>query len=161
MKYDAERLITDLLDLFKTNLNSRITKIQAEKQTLLGANNFDVPQIDDAAWFDALDDRVANFNPYIYYGLNDNTVIEIASAESSDLTAFFTVVLANDGNDPLISRKMLRYIRALQEISSRHFGDIAEASSLIVTTITPKDLKDLDTGTFHKIGGVAIKTAIS
>lgn len=161
MIYDAEQFLDELFGIMKANLNTQIDKIQTEKALLLGSKNFDVDRIDDNAWFDSLDDNVVNFNPYVYYGINDNSVIEIASAESSDLTVFFMVVAYYDGDDVAMYRKMLRYIRAFQQVSTRHFRDISDASSLKVTALMPQDLKDLDGDTMHKIGGVSIQAAIS
>lgn len=160
-KYDAERLLDDVLAIVKANLNSKINEIQAEKQSLLGSANFVVPTIHEGAWFDSLDQKVSNFDPYVYYGVNDKTVIELASAEGAELTIFFTVVLHYDGDDVAMYRKMLRYIRALQEVISANFDAIPEVARLTVRTISPADLKDLDESTFHKIGGVAISTAIA
>jgi len=57
-------------------------------------------------------------------------------------------------------KKMLRYIRALQEIVAENFDKIPEASSLRVIAVNPQDLQDLDESTFHKIGGISIQTAI-
>jgi hypothetical protein len=160
-KYDSEMLLNDLFTIVKQNLNSKISEIQAEKTALLGDQNFVVPLINDKAWFDTLDDKTANFDPYVYYGLNDNTVIELASAESSELAIFFTVVLHYNGNDATMYRKMLRYIRALQEIVREHFDSIPEVARFQVRTIVPNDLRDLDTSEMHKIGGVVINTAIA
>jgi hypothetical protein len=142
-------------------LNTKISEIQAEKATLLGDQNFVVPLINDGAWFDTLDEKTANFDPYIYYGLNDNTVIELASAESSELAIFFTVVMHYNGNDATMYRKMLRYIRALQEVVSANFDRIPEVARFQVRTVAPNDLRDLDTSEFHKIGGIVINTAIA
>lgn len=160
MTFDAEQLLDTLFAIMKSELNTRIAKIQAEKTILLGDANFDLKTIDDEAWFDSLDERTVNFDPFVYYGIQDDTIIEIASAESSDLTLFFLVVAAND-NTAVMPRKMLRYIRALKEIATRHFADIPEASNLKVVTVQPRDLKDLEAETFHKIGGIAIQAAIS
>lgn len=161
MQYDAERLLDDLLQVVKSKLNTKINEIQAEKQTLLGSGNFVVPNIKEEAWFDGLDERSANFDPYVYYGVNDNTVIELASAESSELSIFFVVVMHYNGNDATMYRKMLRYIRALQEIVRENFDAIPEVSRFQVRTITPNDLRDLDTSEFSKIGGIVISTAIA
>ena len=160
-KYDAERLLDDLLTIIKSNLNAKITAIQTEKDILLGVNNFDVPSVEDAAYFDSLDDKVANFNPYVYYGIGDNAVIENESAEADEITAFFTVVLADNGK-PDIYKIMLRYIRALREIISENFGKIPEASNLQVITITPSNVIDQDgtEQTFHKIAGISLQTTI-
>ena len=167
-KFDAEQLLDELFSIVKANLNTKITKIQTEKAALLGSANFEVPTVDDNCWFDSLDDRIANCNPFVYYGINDNSVIEIASAESSDLTVFFTVVLDYDGEDVAMYRKMLRYIRALQEIASENFDEISEASNLKVVTINPQDLRNIEQDddphnlpNFHKIAGIAIQTAIA
>lgn len=95
-KYDAETLLTDLLSIVKSNLNTKLNEIQAEKAALLGDQNFVVPLINDSAWFDTLDEKTANFDPYVYYGLNDNTVIELASARVANLRSsspsFFTTM---------------------------------------------------------------------
>jgi len=161
MKYDVERLLDDLFLIIQSGLNDQITKIQTEKAILLGDDNFEVKVINDDAWFDALDDRVVNYDPYVYYGINDNSIIEIAGAESSEVTLFFTVVAHYDGDDKPMFRMMLRYIRALQEIITENFSVIREVSNLKVSVIQPQDLKDLDQDTFHKIGGISIQTSIS
>jgi hypothetical protein len=160
-KYDLERLLGDLLSIVKTNLNTKLNEIQAEKTTLLGAANFAVPPIAEGAWFDTLDDKTVNFDPYVYFGVNDNTVIELASAETSEFAIFFTVVLHNNNEDANVYKKMLRYIRALQEVVSENFDRIPEVARFQVRTVTPNDLKDLDGDTFHKIGGIVINTVIA
>lgn len=159
-RYDAEQLLNDIFEIVKANLNTKLNEIKVEKDALLGSGNFAVPLIEDNAWFDSLDEKTANFDPYVYYGVNDNSVIELASAESSQLTIFFTVVLHYNGDDANMYKKMLRYIRALQEIVAENFDRIPEASSLRVTAVNPQDLQDLDESTFHKIGGISIQTAI-
>ena len=161
-KYDAERLLDDLWNIVKSNLNNKIEEIQTEKETLLGLENFDVPSVNDKAYFDTLDDDVVNFDPYVYYGIGDNAVIEIEAAEATEITAFFTVIFASDGS-PKAYKMALRYIRALSEIMSEHFSKIPEASNFKVTTIVPADLRDQDgtEETYHKIAGVSLQTAIS
>lgn len=159
-KYDTEQFLNDLFLLVKSNLNGKINEIQAEKATLLGSANFAVPTLDDKAWFDSLDDKTANFDPYVYYGVNDNSVIQISSAEGNSLTAFFTVVLHYNGDDASMYKKMLRYIRALQEIVSENFDAFPEAGRMTVSAINPNDMKDLDGNTFHKIGGIMIQAGI-
>lgn len=160
-KYDTESLISDLLEIIKSNLNTKISEIQAEKTVLLGSANFAVPLIDDQAWFDSLDERTVNFDPYVYFGVNDNTVIELAGAETSEVQVFFTVVLHYNGNDANMYKKMLRYIRALQEVVSETFDRLPEVARFQVRTVAPNDLRDIDGETFHKIGGVVISTVIA
>ena len=166
-KYDAERFIDDLLEIFRTNLNTKIAEIQAEKAIFLGSKNFDLPTLEDNAWFDTLDVKTVNFDPFVYFGINDNALIEIESAEASDYTAFSTVILDYNGDDATMYKKMLRYIRALREIVSENFDTISEVSNLKVATINPTNFQDLDVdddnmdNSMNKIGGITLQGAIS
>ncbi len=160
VRYDAETLLNDLFTIFKDNLNAQITKIQAEKDFLLGADNFDMPLIGDDAWLDSLDDRVANFDPFVYFNYSDQTIIEQPSAGASDYTIFFTVV--KQEQDQLQSyKRMLRYTRALSQVSEKKFDKLTKASVITISELTPTNISlNENSDDMHKLAGIAIQVAI-
>jgi hypothetical protein len=160
MKYDVERAVSDILEIIKANLNDKIDEIQSEKDTLLGSANFSVDHVGADAYFDSLDERVANYNPFIYYGIENTEVIGEKGATIESMALFFLVVLHNTFEDANISKRVLRYNRALKEIIEENFGQIRDLGGLRVTTLKPADMKDLHTSHFHKVGGIIVNTEL-
>jgi hypothetical protein len=67
MKYDLENLLDDIETVLKTNLNTKITQLNTEKSDAIVLRS--VPS--QAYFFETLDQRVANYNPFILYGIEE------------------------------------------------------------------------------------------
>ena len=157
--FDLESLLTIIETYIKANLNDKITKINAEKASLGFSPNLDAPLIKDDAFFLTLDDRVSNFNPYIYYGIGPSSVDAIRGKAAKRPVVFMYVIHnAISGDDAY--KRMLRYIRALEEVMDDMSGE-TELCDLELSTLTPADIQDLDTSAFHKVAGVEVTTTIA
>ena len=161
-KFDAERVLDALRDIFEAQLPAKITEIQTEKDALLGDANFQLENIPANSFFDSLDDRVANKKIYVYYGLGNHSVIQNEEAEGEDLTVFFYVIYDQQSDSTSAYKKGLRYIRALKEIMEENANEFSEMSSFELQSVLPVDIRDLDNGgeTTHKAAGINLTTAI-
>ncbi len=158
---DTESLIVEVFELVKANLNTKILEIQAEKQALLGDDNFDLSEIDEAAWFTSLDEEEINYDPFVYYGVANQELISEHSVTATNVTLFFTVVESYHNQTSVTYFKMLRYIRALTEVVNEAFDKIGATSDLEVNAINPVDVRDIELDTTHKIGGIEITTSFA
>ena len=160
-KYDPERLITDVTNLIRDNLNTKVAEIQAEKDLLLGADNFELPLVDDEAYFDSLDEGVTNFNPFIYIGMDSNSAVSSGGAGTiQELAIFVTIFIVKDNADAKINMKVFRYTRAFMEIIEKNFGKITYTSSMKISTIAPQDMASDENEDIHKAGGIVISAVM-
>jgi len=159
-RYDIERLLDDVSALMKASLNTKLAAIQAEKDILLGSDNFNVKQVNDKAWFDSLNEVVTNYDPFIYYGITVNEVTGEQGATAEDVQLFIMVLVADNQADKFIIKRMLRYVRALKEIVQENFDKLQCTSKFRVETVAPQDVKNTESGAYHKMSGIVLQTAI-
>lgn len=159
-KYDLENAISDIFNLVKSNLDAKIDQIQAEKDVVLGANNFTIEKINSNAWFDRLDDRVTNYSPFMYYNINQIETVSEYGATIKTASLYFLVVISLENENKNINAKMLRYVRALEEVINENTGKIKKLTKLRVKLISPIDLRDQDTSIFHKASGVTLEFSL-
>lgn len=160
MNRDVEQIIEDFIQITKDNLNDKIVEIQAEKDALLGASNFDVSAIDSNAYFDQLDTRVANYDPFVYYGISDLKTSGYASAISLDISMFNLVVFSDNFEDENAHKKALRYTRALSEIYRDNFASNRSTSGYEVSQMVPESTKFNDGDGFFKLGGILVNFSV-
>ncbi len=158
---DAELLLTKLENIMKSKLNDKITQIQAEKDALLGDKNYEMKLLDDTAWFDSLDEETANYDPFIYFGITSPDPIAVGGATAQEIGFFFTVVTSYDNESNINYRRCLRYIRALTEVVNENFDKVPATSNFEVSTLSPRDLRDIEFDTRHKICGIEVSTTIA
>ena len=160
-RYDAERFLDDILAIVKANLNTEITAIQAEKDILLGSSNFTLKTVSDNAYFDSLDEGVANYDPFIYFGIEDDPIVPMEGAGAENIRAFFYVVLHNSFKDKNVYKRMLRYARALKQITEKNFDKISQIGNIRVEAMTPTNFQDLESNTFYKMAGISLSLSIA
>jgi len=112
MTYDTETFFDELQTFMIANLNTQITAINTEK-----ADDIVLKSIDDSAYFfQSLDERVTNYNPFVFYGLAADVESDgIGPAIAKKLRVHISVI-SFDLNLPSIGKRYLRYNRALEEI---------------------------------------------
>lgn len=134
IKYDIEAFFADLLSTMQAKLNTKLLEIDSDKN-----DGITLPQIASTAYFfQNLDSEIANFNPFIYYGLaNFIDGNSFAGAVDVAFTAQVVLVLSDDGNDPYIIQKLFRYQRALMEIFQTYFANISQIGTIKITGLEP------------------------
>lgn len=153
MTYDIDSWVTDFETFLKANLNGKITALNTEKG--------DAPQLltiaDGAYFFQTLNDKIANFNPFIFYGINDIEPGPIGPAMSEKYLIDLIVVVVDVGQDLLIGKRLLRYNRALKDLIQSNWSSIGDGNKLKVRTLVPVAFKLANTSNEYRAIGITIE----
>lgn len=156
MTLDPEKICDSIRDYLKANLNTEIGKINTEKNdgiTLAEISN-------DAYFFESLDDHAHNYDPFIFYFI-DTTSSEVNGASyAKNITVEFDVIVANN-HDSHISRKLLRYNRALEKVLSGVFEKVQPLYQGELETLDALDIQLRNSSFQHKVIGVRLQTIIN
>jgi hypothetical protein len=133
MKYDLENLLEDVETVLKTNLNNKITALNTEKSDTIVLRS--VPA--QAYFFETLDQRVANYNPFILYGIEEIETVSTLGDSAQQVTISVVLVLSDPQDKNPIPKRMLRYSRALKETIEENFALSSNAINLSVQSLVP------------------------
>lgn len=155
-KYDLEIFMREIESLVKLNLNNAIAAMNAEKNDSIVLKTID----DDAYFFQSLNGKEINYDPYLYYGL---MTIETKgtnapygkTAESPSITV--AIVFSDEGNEVDISWRALRYLRILKELFENNFDQNKNGVKLSVYSQVPVELQLLDDSRTDRAVGVILK----
>lgn len=141
-KYDVEMFLTDVRDIFQANLNNQIDYINNEKQNITEEtdDNFTINRISNDAWFLNHIPRVSNYPQFICWGLGDTDIIQgQPDGAKQKITVFIEVVIPDRGEVYKESTifQLLRYSRALQDVSLKNFDKIRGYGNLQVESLSP------------------------
>jgi hypothetical protein len=159
MKYDAELLETDLLNLVQSNLPAKIAEITAEKADSIVV---DVPL--NEQYLNSTDDQVDNFTLTVIYGLTDGEPFSISSGTAENNRYMFLIYIDELNEQPgVVRKKLFRYIRALKEIFEENFDRLPCVSKLDLQTVAPTSASwdKNERSPVYKVGGVYISTSIA
>lgn len=160
MKADLEFTFNNIIQVAKDNISAKIAEIQAEKTSLLGANNFDLKDVDSTAFLDQLDETVANYDPFVYYGISNISVESQQGASASNIEMFIMVCFHNTFEDSNAYKRALRYTRVLREIYEANYKKIKGIDGLKVSEVAPENTKLQDGNGFYKVGGIVLQFTI-
>lgn len=141
-KYDVELLLTDVKNIFQSKLNDKIDCINLEKQTITPETNddFAINKINDKAWFFNHIPLVWNYPQFVLWGIESIDIVQSQpDGARQKITIFIEVGIPDDGrpiNESTIY-KLLRYSRALQDVSMENFDKIRSYGSLQVESLSP------------------------
>lgn len=161
--YDIELFISDIRKILVNNLNTKITAINLEKNTLTDevGDNFDIDVIPDGGfYFQQLPD-LSSYQHFLMFGLADIQVLEAQNdAHIQKVSLFVEVVLVDDGSVQNESQifKLLRYTRSLQEIFIDNFDKIRGFGKLTVDSLPPT-ITELNTGGRLNSAGVIVSAS--
>jgi len=161
--YDIEVFRNSIIQLIQTELNIKITEINAEKN-----DDFNITDILPQNYYNDITDQVLNVSPFIYYGFVSLDSSTTGTKTQTTITMFISVVFDNSNtyyaNDygtygSGTETKVLRYTRALKEVIQDNYKKFAWASPLSVTEFTPQDF-ELNKGSDFKVGGIHVTGTI-
>lgn len=157
-KYDWESLAADIETILKNNLNTKITALDAEK-----ADTITLDQVNSSAYFfQTMNDSIANFNPFIFYGIDNIESEGIPSASSDEIEIAVWLVLDDDANDLLIANRMLRYTRALKEVFEDNWNETRNRSKIVVKAFAPVQFQDaINSSNSGRIAQISIMVSMS
>jgi len=159
-KFDAEDLLDSILAMMTDGLNAKIAAVEAEK-TAKG-KGITLASIDSNAYFrQTWNDKILNYSPAIFYGIENNATIGQAGATATQYFIFAEVIISDSGNDDQVVNRILRYTRALQELFEEQFARVAELGRIKIETVRPVSFKlEEDNSNEVKVGGVSITVTL-
>lgn len=155
-RYDLERLFADLETHLKANLGAELTALNTEKND--GITLVDIEQT--AYFLQYLGDRIANFDNFIFYGLDESVTNAVGPGGIKIYNIHVVVVLSDTGNDPYIVKRLLRYQRALTTLLERDWAAIRKSVQFKLTGLAPVPLQLLNRSKPDRAIGVALTVAM-
>jgi hypothetical protein len=155
-KYDIERFFNDLETVLKSNINTKITEINNEKNDDI----FMKPVEDDAYIKHSLNQEVVNYDPYIFMYIDNIESSGIGPRVSKVVSVDIAMVI----KDPLtetMSSLVLRYLRSLEEVLTEKFNTVNKTRKIEVKSLAPFPFQSLDSSHFYYAIGVRAETTIA
>lgn len=149
---DLESILDQVLAFLKENLNDKIEDLNDEK-----ADDIVLPKVDnDAYMFLSLNDKVANFNPFVVLNIQqvDSESIGGSTARRYQINVF--VVMVDAGQDVNIGRKILRYGRVFSSLFESNFRKINPALQFEIKDLEPVAFRLLDSSDNYRAVGVTL-----
>lgn len=151
-KIDIELLLDQVKSVMKDNLNTKLTEVSNDKD-----DGIELAILKDGAYFlQTLDDGIANYDPYIAYGVTDIQTVSIGPQSADKIFVSIVLVLADNGVTDLIKR-LFRYQRALKEIFEENWQFHNTSSKINVNSSTVVPLESLDSSAQYKAIGIDIE----
>lgn len=151
-KTDFEDILAGVKTIMVDDLNAKTAAITAEK-----GDGIVIPDVESNAYFmQSMNDRAANFDPIIVYGIEDieNTSNGPQNAEKIFISA---VVLLTDNGRENINEIMFRYSRALKEIFEDNWQKLKSSDRIVVNRSTVVPFTALDSSATYKAVGIEIE----
>ena len=150
---DIEEIVFAIETFFKANLNNKLTEIDGEK------SDFVLKSIDTEAYlFGDLNDSIANFDPFFFHYVDDIVSIVTGPNIAKVVTHEMTIIFADGSEDKgTISRRVLRYLRALEEVASAAYFEIFSGTRVEISTLAPLTIQFNNSSVYHKVVGIQIE----
>lgn len=153
-RYDIETFCSDLDTFLKANLNAKLLQLDSEKNdgiTLLpvGASSY---------FFQTLNDTVTNYNPFIYYGVDQVQTEGIGPATRRAYSIDIVLCFTDSGGDApgVVAKRLFRYSRALEEIFLENWRSIGSAPKIKLQSLAPVSFKFLNSSDEYRAIGVTL-----
>lgn len=157
---DEETFLDDVTNFIKAGINAEIDAINLNKD-----DGIECPNIQPDRFFESMNDEVFNFaNGFIYYGIKLISPTSNMTATSSEITLFFDFLHLDDLTSQTAShkirKKVMRCGKALRQVIQKNFKKVSYASELSITTLSPQNFKNIESGDSYKMGGVELTGTI-
>jgi hypothetical protein len=159
MAYDIESLLVDVQAILASNLNTKISAINSEKNDTISLGSID----SNAYFMQSMDAEQANYDPYVVYSvidIDDEADRANFSRAVTNLQLAVVIVVSDEGNDVNISKRMFRYGRALKEVFTENFNSISEGVKLSVQSQVPVNLALINDSFTHRAVGVTLRASM-
>lgn len=151
-RHDFEDILNSVKQIMVDNFNTKLTAITAEK-----GDSIVLPAVASNAYFlQSLDERAANFDPFIVYGIENIETVSIGPQSSEKIFISSVILLSDNGRDD-INLVMFRYSRALKEIFEENWQIHNSSSKINVNRSTVVPFEALDSSATYKAIGIEIE----
>ncbi len=155
-RFDVESFGDYFLALIQSKLSAKIAAINAEKNDGITLETFD-----SAQYVDDMNGEVVNYASFIFYGFPEvSTIMNPNGDFALEVTMSFEIVFQGTEIGPVVSKKILRYSRALAEIICENIRENAQIQSVSVELLSPVTFIQNQNSSRTKIGGIQIKGTI-
>jgi hypothetical protein len=152
IKYDLERFLEDIEAILVDQLNDKLVQIDTEK-----ADDIILKPVDDGAYFlQELNSRVANYDPFVVYSIESMEPISTLGGTASKVTVSIVLIIADNGQDIAITKRILRYSRALKEVIEENFALDENGINLEVQSLVPVEFQRLNTSENYRAVGINV-----
>lgn len=159
-KQDIETILSNIKTILTDNLSSKLIAITTDK-----SNDITLPDIDSNAYaLQSLQNKIVmNYNPFIFYGIQNINNQSVGARISEELEVFIIICFYDSNNDldeNTVSKRAFRYLRALREIFEEHWADILTYGKIYIDSLVPIELSLMNSNQNHRAVGVNLKIAI-
>ncbi len=155
-RFDFEDILESVKQIIVNNFNTKLTALTTDK-----GDGIVLPPVNANAYFlQSLDESIANFDPFITYGLEDIESVSLGPKTSEKFFISVVIVLSDRGRTD-INKIMFRYSRALKEIFEENWQINDYGSKINVTRSTVVPFEALDSSASYKAVGIEIEINIA
>lgn len=155
--YDIEALLGDIETFMKANLNTKLTAISTDKNDGISL----LPVDSNGYFFQTLNDKVTNYDPFVFYGLQDidnkGGQAGIGPGTEKKYSISVMICVSDTGQDVNITKRVLRYSRALSELFETSWDRVGKSIKLKVQSLVPIPFTDINTSENFRVVGVLLE----
>lgn len=153
---DPESFLLAIETFLKSNLNTEIASLNTEKNDAIVLKAIST----DAYFLQTLNDKVANYNPYILIGLDDIGSEGTGPSTAKILTFSIIIILQDSIEDLMIGRRMLRYGRVLEDLLNRSFNKIIPHATFRINSLVPIAITSVNSNDPYRAVGAQVVAAL-
>ncbi len=151
--YDLEKAIYELVQVFKTYLNTELTSIQSDKN-----DGITLKQLNSSAFFiQDLNGKAINYNPFFLAFVDNISSIGQGGFTADTVTVKCLIAFTDENEDLEIYKRLFRYQRALKQTIEQNFSEIQGGLRLEVESLAPDLLKLANSSRFHRAVGIQVR----
>ena len=156
MKFDEELLLLNLETIIKANLNTKIAALNTEKNDTIS-----LATVNNSAYIMDVNDKEVNYNPYIIYMISEQTSEARGPVTIENIIINVALIHSDNGLDPYIVKRMLRYRRCLKEVIEENFRSISPCDSVTIESLPVLSFQKSNSSYSSKVVGINIITSIA
>ena len=156
-----EDFLNQALCLVKNNINQELSKIDLERDGDTKPFILKPIDLDDGIVFQSMNNLPVNFDPILYYGVDQVTTIgDLESATGETWEVEFSIILS-DPQDRTADKRILRYQRALKEIFLKNYVKINNMRQKVrVKSLNPVAFTLQNTSNEFRAIGIIVETTL-
>ncbi len=157
-KYDIEAFFVDLKAVLQANMTTKLAEIDSDKNDGITLGTIS----NDAYFLQTMATQMANFDQFIYLGIGEIEGLgDPYTYTDQHFSADVVVILSDDGNDPYIMNRLLRYHRALMEICQTKFDKISRLGKIRISSLSPFPVEILNRPALSRGIGVSLEVHLA
>lgn len=155
-KYDIEMLLADVKSIVSSNFNTKIAAINLEKN-----DGIALDQLDSGAYMmQQLNGKLANYNPVCFYSVDNIETLSSGPLASHRFSISVLIIAIDTGEEVEVGVRMLRYLRALEEIFKEKWNENRHGIKLQVQSLVPIPLTELNSTNSYRATGVILEGSL-